>query len=82
MNCLDPKGINFSNQNKLPFFNPIKKYFNKIKAQETYVSILLENLVNDQEILKTINEVVSQRQAIDSSGKPISIEKDLFFKII
>ena len=55
MNCLDPKGINFSNQNKLPFFNPIKKYFNKIKAQETYVSILLENLVNDQEILKRDN---------------------------
>lgn len=55
MNCLDPKGINFSYQNKLPFFNPIKKYFNKIKAQETYVSILLENLVYDQEILKRDN---------------------------
>ena len=40
----------------------------------------LKLVSNDQEILKTINEVVSQRQAIDSSGKPISIEKDLFFK--
>ena len=40
----------------------------------------LKLVANDQEILKTINEVVSQRQAIDSSGKPISIEKDLFFK--
>ena len=39
----------------------------------------LKLVANDQEILKTINEVVSQRQAIDSSGKPISIEKDLFF---
>ena len=40
----------------------------------------LKLVSNDQEILKTINEVVSQRQAIDSSGKPISIEKDIFFK--
>ena len=40
----------------------------------------LKLVSNDQETLKTINEVVSQRQAIDSSGKPISIEKDLFFK--
>ena len=40
----------------------------------------LKLVANDQEILKTINEVVSQRQAIDSSGKPINIEKDLFFK--
>ena len=40
----------------------------------------LKLVANDQEILKTINEVVSQRQAIDSSGKPISIEKDIFFK--
>ena len=40
----------------------------------------LKLVSNDQEILKTINDVVSQRQAIDSSGKPISIEKDIFFK--
>ena len=40
----------------------------------------LKLVSNDQEILKTINEVVSQRQVIDSSGKPISIEKDIFFK--
>ena len=40
----------------------------------------LKLVSNDQEILKTINEVVSQRQAIDSQGKPINIEKDIFFK--
>ena len=61
----------------------IKVDLDEIKKKENNGEPLeweLKLVANDQEILKTINEVVAQRQAIDSSGKPISIEKDIFFK--
>ena len=38
----------------------------------------LRLISNDQEVLKTINEVVSQRQQIDTGSK--QIENDMFFK--
>ena len=61
----------------------IQVNFEEIKKKELNGEPLeweLKLVSNDQEILKTINEVVSQRQAIDSSGKPINVEKDIFFK--
>ena len=69
MNNLNPEGIDFSYQNKLPFFNPVKKYFAKIKLQEANISTLLENLKNEQEILKRDN--ITLKIEIDKLDKII-----------
>ena len=66
MSNLNPEGIDFSHQNKLPFFNPVKKYFAKIKLQEANISTLLENLKNEQEILNENNQINMTK---DSSEK-------------
>lgn len=69
MSNLNPEGIDFSYQNKLPFFNPVKKYFAKIKLQEANISTLLENLKNEQEILKRDN--ITLKIEIDKLDKII-----------
>ena len=51
---LDPKAIDFSIQKSI-LFNPTKKYFNKVKKEETLIGLLLENLEKEKEILNRDN---------------------------
>ena len=69
MSNLNPEGVDFSYQSKFPLFNPVKKYFAKIKLQEANISTLLENLKNEQEILKRDN--ITLKIEIDKLDKII-----------
>lgn len=52
---LNPDKINFLNYKKNIFFNPVKRYFARIKSQESNISNLIEDLEKEQEILKRDN---------------------------
>ena len=52
---LNPNKINFLDYKKNIFFNPVKRYFSKIKSQESNISNLIEDLEKEQEILKRDN---------------------------
>ena len=69
MSNLNPEGVDFSYQSKFPLFNPVKKFFTKIKLQEANISVLLENLKNEQEILKRDN--ITLKIEIDKLDKII-----------
>ena len=51
---LNPSTINFQQEKQL-FFSPVKRFFNKIKKQETIIEVLLKNLNNEREILNRDN---------------------------
>ena len=51
---LDPSTVQFSMRNKF-FNNPTKKYFNKVKREEAFIGMILENLEKEREILNRDN---------------------------
>ena len=66
---LNPDKINFLNYKKNIFFNPVKRYFARIKSQESNISTLIENLEKEQEILKRDN--ITLKIEIDKLNKII-----------
>lgn len=55
INDLNPNGIDFTSYTGLKFFNPVKMYFSRIRAQEAIISTLIKKLESNQEILKRDN---------------------------
>ena len=51
---LDPSTVDFSIQKRL-FFSPTNKYFNKIKQEENFIAILIEELEKEKNILNRDN---------------------------
>ena len=75
---LNPDKINFLNYKKNIFFNPVKRYFSRIKSQESNISTLIENLEKEQEILKRDN--ITLKIEIDKLNKIIEDRQYIFGK--
>lgn len=51
---LDPSNVDFTTKKRF-FFNPAKKYFQKIKSEKANIELLIENLNKEKEVLKRDN---------------------------
>ena len=79
---LNPSTINFQ-QGKQLFFSPVKRFFSKIKKQETIIEVLLKNLNSERDILNRDNitleiEINNLRELIEKIN--IEIEKGTALK--
>lgn len=71
---LDPSGVDFTVKKRL-FFNPVKKYFNRIKSEESNIRFFIENLKKERDILKRDNITLEiEIKNLDSIIKHIDIE--------
>ena len=69
INYLNPDKIDFLDYKKTTFFNPVKRYFKRIKSQEPIISTLIDSLTKEQEILKRDN--ITLKIEIDKLNKVI-----------
>ena len=79
---LDPTNIDFSNKIKFNIFNPVKKYFVKIKQEETSIGDIIDALDNEKNILSRdnitleieinkINEIIEELEKENENGSII-----------